>query len=72
MEQLFQTRVLEEFIKRQDEGLMKQRWQKFQKFLAKKEQIKTFIETDYQTEFLQDVFENCLGYVSKTSCKNSV
>ncbi len=66
MQQLFQQRVLNDFIDKQNETLIKSRWAKFQNFLAKKEQIKTFIETDYQTEFLQDVFENSLGYISKT------
>ena len=66
MQQLFGQKVLNEFIEKQDEKLVEQRWQKFKNFLAKKEKISSWIETDYQDGFLEDIFENALGYISKT------
>ncbi|PIP11174.1 MAG: hypothetical protein COT46_07815 [Sulfurimonas sp. CG08_land_8_20_14_0_20_36_33] len=66
MQQLFGQKVLNEFIEKQDEKLIENRWQKFKTFLAKKEKIASWIETDYQDGFLEDIFENCLGYISKT------
>jgi len=70
MQQLFQQKVLSEFIQKQDEKLIENRWQKFKNFLAKKEKIASWIETDYQDGFLEDIFENCLGYISKTRSTN--
>ncbi|MBU4025602.1 N-6 DNA methylase, partial [bacterium] len=70
MQQLFQPKVLNDFIDKQDEKLIELRWQKFKTFLAKKEKIASWIETDYQDGFLEDVFENALGYVSKTRSVN--
>ncbi len=70
MQELFQQKVLNDFIEKQDEKLIEQRWQKYKNFLAKKEKISTWIETDYQDGFLEDIFENCLGYVSKTRSTN--
>ncbi len=68
MEQIFQQRVLEKYISDQDESIVKQRWEKFQKFqlkaIANKEDKTSFLykEEEYQAGFLSDVFENCLGY----------
>ena len=70
MQQLFGQKVLNEFIEKQDEKLIESRWQKFKNFLAKKEKISSWIETDYQDGFLEDIFENCLGYISKTRSTN--
>ncbi|MFA5454414.1 MAG: N-6 DNA methylase [Sulfurimonas sp.] len=66
MQQLFGQKVLNDFIQKQDEKLIEKRWQKYKNFLAKKEKISSWIETDYQDGFLEDIFENCLGYISKT------
>ncbi|MBU0720421.1 N-6 DNA methylase [bacterium] len=66
MQQLFGQKVLNDFIEKQDENLIEARWQKYKNFLAKKEKIASWIETDYQDGFLEDIFENCLGYISKT------
>ena len=66
MQQLFGQKVLNDFIQKQDEKLIENRWQKYKNFLAKKEKISSWIETDYQDGFLEDIFENCLGYISKT------
>jgi type I restriction-modification system DNA methylase subunit len=66
MQQLFGQKVINDFIQKQDEKLIENRWQKYKNFLAKKEKISSWIETDYQDGFLEDIFENCLGYVSKT------
>lgn len=68
MQQLFGQKVLNDFVEKQDEKLIEQRWEKYKNFLAKKEKIPSWIETDYQDGFLEDVFENCLGYISKTRC----
>ena len=70
MQQLFGQKVLHEFIDKQDEKLIENRWLKYKNFLAKKEKIATWIETDYQDGFLEDIFENCLGYISKTRSTN--
>ena len=67
---MFGQKVLNDFIEQQDEKLIEQRWQKYKNFLAKKEKISTWIETDYQDGFLEDVFENSLGYISKTRSTN--
>ena len=70
MQQLFGQKVLNDFIQKQDEKLIEKRWQKYKNFLAKKEKISSWIETDYQDGFLEDIFENCLGYISKTRSKD--
>lgn len=70
MQQLFGQKVLNDFIQKQDEKLIENRWQKYKNFLAKKEKISSWIETDYQDGFLEDIFENCLGYISKTRSIN--
>lgn len=50
--------------------LIDKRYENFKNFQLKKTQIPNWKETDYQTEFLQDIFENCLGYISKTQTTN--
>ncbi len=62
-EQLFQIAVLEDFIKNQNEDLIKIRWKNFQKnFLSKIDFIESVKEEKYQEGFLKDVFESSLGY----------
>jgi len=51
MQQLFGQKVLNEFIEKQDEKLIENRWQKFKTFLAKKEKIASWIETDIKMVF---------------------
>lgn len=70
MQQLFQQKVFGDFVDKQNQTQIEQRWQKFKTFLAKKEKIASWIETDYQDGFLEDIFENALGYISKTRSTN--
>ena len=67
MRQIFQTRVLQHYIDKQDEELLKDRWQNFQAFKDKIFSIKTMKEEKYQDGFLSDIFENCLGYTKDTT-----
>lgn len=64
---MFQPSVLNSYIKQQDEKLIADRWAKFQHFLAKKEQIRSFKEEIYQDGFLHDIFVECLGYTLQTT-----
>jgi hypothetical protein len=43
MQQLFGQKVLNDFIQKQDEKLIENRWQKYKNFLAKKEKISSWI-----------------------------
>lgn len=65
---MFQSSVLKNFP--QDESLVAIRWAEFQKFLAKIDFVKETKEEKYQTEFLQDIFVNCLGYTLDTTNPN--
>ncbi|NOZ91270.1 MAG: N-6 DNA methylase, partial [Epsilonproteobacteria bacterium] len=69
--QLFQYSVLDEFVNKQDENLIKQRWEKFQNFLSKQEYIENVKEEKYQDGFLKDIFEECLGYTLDSTNPNS-
>ena len=68
MDQIFQIRVLEDFIKHRDERLIKGRWKAFKEFQINVQNNindkKSFLykEQEYQAGFFQDVFEKCLGY----------
>ncbi|MCK5110967.1 MAG: Eco57I restriction-modification methylase domain-containing protein [Arcobacteraceae bacterium] len=62
---MFQKSVLRSVS--QDENLIALRWAKYQDYLSKIEAIKGFKEEVYQDGFLQDIFENCLGYTLKTT-----
>lgn len=64
---IFQVRVLQSYIDKQDEELIALRWQKFQAFKAKIFSIKKMKEEKYQDGFLTDIFENCLGYTKDTT-----
>ncbi|MDD2790435.1 MAG: N-6 DNA methylase [Sulfurimonas sp.] len=57
---LFQKSILKSY--KQDEALVAQRWAAFQVYLSKIDYIKEVKEEKFQTEFLQLIFENCLGY----------
>ena len=57
---MFQKSVLKNAS--QDESIVALRWAEYQKYLAKIDFIKTVKEEKYQHGFLEDIFENCLGY----------
>lgn len=62
---MFQKSVLKNVS--QDEGLVATRWVEYQKYLTKIDYIKKVKEEKFQTEFLQLIFENCLGYTLDSS-----
>jgi type I restriction-modification system DNA methylase subunit len=62
---MFQNSVLKSFS--QYESLVALRWAEYQKYLVKVDYIKTVKEEKFQTEFLQLIFENCLGYILDSS-----
>ncbi|MEA3513529.1 MAG: hypothetical protein U9R37_07985 [Campylobacterota bacterium] len=62
---MFQKSVLKNVS--QDENLVALRWVEYQKYLEKIDYIKKVKEEKFQTEFLQLIFENCLGYTLDSS-----
>jgi type II restriction/modification system DNA methylase subunit YeeA len=62
---MFQKSVLKNTS--QDESLVATRWVEYQKYLTKIDYIKKVKEEKFQTEFLQLIFENCLGYTLDSS-----
>ncbi len=65
---LFQKSVLNSF--KHDENIIALRWANFQNYLTKIDFIKTVKEEKFQAEFLQLMFENCLGYTLDTTNPN--
>ncbi|OSQ23490.1 hypothetical protein CCON61_07945 [Campylobacter concisus] len=51
----------------QDEEKLKKRYVNLQMYQAKASDIKSFKEEKFQTQFLKDIFENCLGYTLDTT-----
>ncbi|WP_149722579.1 Eco57I restriction-modification methylase domain-containing protein [Campylobacter concisus] len=51
----------------QDEEKLKKRYINLQMYQAKASDIKSFKEEKFQTQFLKDIFENCLGYTLDTT-----
>ncbi|WP_107788687.1 Eco57I restriction-modification methylase domain-containing protein [Campylobacter concisus] len=51
----------------QDEEKLKKRYINLQMYQAKASDIKNFKEEKFQTQFLKDIFENCLGYTLDTT-----
>lgn len=51
----------------QDEEKLKKRYANLQMYQAKASDIKNFKEEKFQTQFLKDIFENCLGYTLDTT-----
>ena len=51
----------------QDEEKLKKRYINLQIYQAKASDIKSFKEEKFQTQFLKDIFENCLGYTLDTT-----
>ena len=62
---LFKEKIIKE--QKQDEKLLNERYENLLKFQAKIDAIKEYKEEEYQTAFLQDIFEACLGYTLKTT-----
>lgn len=60
---LFKDKILSQYI--QDEQVIEERYTALQAFQSKAEDIKHFKEEQYQTGFLEDIFEKCLGYTLK-------
>ena len=60
---LFKDKILSQYI--QDEQVIEERFAALQAFQSKAEDIKHFKEEQYQTGFLEDIFEKCLGYTLK-------
>ncbi|MDA3049198.1 BREX-1 system adenine-specific DNA-methyltransferase PglX [Campylobacter sp. JMF_02 ED1] len=62
---LFKEKIIKE--QKQDEKTLNERYENFLKFQAKIDAIKGYKEEEYQTDFLHDIFEACLGYTLKTT-----
>ncbi|MBQ9183566.1 MAG: N-6 DNA methylase, partial [Neisseriaceae bacterium] len=60
---LFKDKILAQYA--QDEQQIEQRFAALQAFQSKAEDIRHFKEEQYQTGFLEDIFEKCLGYTLK-------
>lgn len=64
---LFSKSFIIEKVKNQNKNLVSERWNKFQIFVNKIDEIKTFAEDIYQDGFIRDIFEACLGYTMSTT-----
>ena len=62
---IFNTKFL--LTQEQDEEKIKKRYLNLQTYQAKASDIKSFKEEKFQTQFLKDIFENCLGYTLDTT-----
>ena len=62
---IFNTKFL--LTQEQDEEKLKKRYLNLQIYQAKASEIKNFKEEKFQTQFLKDIFENCLGYTLDTT-----
>ncbi|WP_149707021.1 Eco57I restriction-modification methylase domain-containing protein [Campylobacter concisus] len=62
---IFNTKFL--LAQEQDEEKLKRRYSNLQIYQAKASDIKNFKEEKFQTQFLKDIFENCLGYTLDTT-----
>lgn len=60
---LFKAKILAQYA--QDEQQIEQCYAALQAFQSKAEDIRHFKEEQYQTGFLEDIFEKCLGYTLK-------
>ncbi|MEA3315658.1 MAG: N-6 DNA methylase [Campylobacterota bacterium] len=65
---MFQKSVLKSIT--QNESVVAIRWAEYQKYLTKIDYIKKVKEEKFQTEFLQLIFENCLGYTMDSTNPN--
>lgn len=62
---IFNTKFL--LTQEQDEEKLKKRYVNLQTYQAKASEIKNFKEEKFQTQFLKDIFEDCLGYTLDTT-----
>lgn len=62
---IFNTKFL--LTQDQDEEKLKKRYINLQTYQTKANEIKYFKEEKFQTQFLKDIFENCLGYTLDTT-----
>lgn len=62
---IFNTKFL--LAQEQDEEKLKRRYSNLQTYQTKANEIKCFKEEKFQTQFLKDIFENCLGYTLDTT-----
>ena len=62
---IFNTKFL--LTQEQDEEKLKKRYLNLQMYQAKASDIKSFKEEKFQTQFLKDIFEDCLGYTLDTT-----
>ncbi|WP_148821553.1 Eco57I restriction-modification methylase domain-containing protein [Campylobacter concisus] len=62
---IFNTKFL--LTQDQDEEKLKKRYINLQMYQAKASDIKSFKEEKFQTQFLKDIFEDCLGYTLDTT-----
>ncbi|WP_103583616.1 Eco57I restriction-modification methylase domain-containing protein [Campylobacter concisus] len=62
---IFNTKFL--LTQDQDEEKLKKRYANLQMYQSKASEIKCFKEEKFQTQFLKDIFENCLGYTLDTT-----
>ena len=60
---LFKDKILSQYI--QDEQVIEERYAVLQAYQRIAESIKDFKEEQYQTGFLEEIFEKCLGYALK-------
>ncbi|MBP5778586.1 MAG: hypothetical protein J6W17_01290, partial [Campylobacter sp.] len=60
---LFKEKIIKE--QKQDEKILNERYEKLVEFQKDIDEIKTQREEEYQTIFLQKIFEKCLGYTLK-------
>ncbi|OUT16833.1 Eco57I restriction-modification methylase domain-containing protein [Campylobacter concisus] len=62
---IFNTKFL--LTQEQDEEKLKKHYVDLQTYQTKANKIKCFKEEKFQTQFLKDIFENCLGYTLDTT-----
>ncbi|MBQ9683135.1 MAG: N-6 DNA methylase [Neisseriaceae bacterium] len=62
---LFKAKILAQYT--QDESEIDACFSALQQFQQKAEEIRAFKEEEYQTGFIHDIFEQCLGYTLKTA-----
>jgi hypothetical protein len=62
---IFNTKFL--LTQEQDEEKLKKRYANLQIYQTKANEIKCFKEEKFQTQFLKDIFEDCLGYTLDTT-----
>ena len=59
---MFQPKILSHYLRHQDESLLHSRYEAFQIYQSKQNEIRSLNEEKYQDGFLRDLFVGCLGY----------